>query len=455
MIMRKFILLVLLVLVSSVSLMAQNPNDKPAWNVTLAANKTAGSNLTVQNRCKKKHDFDIKKQNLSYLEISQTQVSVGGGGNVNVPVRFNTTNLLPNTYQGQVIVICKTCSKEPTCTQDREVLPVILNVTDIRAVSDPSNDSNGNDADNAKASTKKKDPCKEECLDLLKTANDKNSAAKNAQDAADTAKANADKEADAAKSADDAAKKAEEMAKDIPRNDHAIINGDKFTTADTEYRIQLQADINAAHKAGQISDKEHERQTKANTTKKARDERLKNLARLKKEAEKARAAADAAKRKAAKAKADADAAQKAADDAKKEADDARNAYNDCVKKAEEECNKIKAAEAKRIADEKAAEAKRLADIKAAEDARIAEEKRKADAEKKRQEDIAERKRLLELIKKLGLIDKKLSDVPSIWGWLPEADQVPVSMFLENLAAVPIPTDTLTALGGLYGLIEVC
>jgi len=447
--MIRFITPILFILLFALASFAQTPNEKPAWNVTMQANKTAPSNLTVQNRCRKTHKFDIQLQNLSFLELSRNEVKVKGGRDFNLPVMFNTVNLTPQTYQGQVVVLCKTCKKEKTCTQDREVLPVILNVTGLvnaTVVKKDGDDKVASPSDNSK------DPCKEKCQDLLTASNDKDSAAKTAQDAANSAKDTADKLDDSAKTAEDAAKKAEDMAKDDIRTDRAIINGEKFTTADTEYRIKLQGAINAAHKAGKISDKEHERQTKANTNRKARDERLKNLAKLRKEAKEARDKADAARRKADKARSDADTEQKAADDAKKEADDARSAYNDCVKKAKEECEKIKAAEAKKIADAKVAEEKRLADIKVAEDARIAAEKKKAAEERDRQKQKEEDERLVKLIKKMKLIDKEVGKVPGIWDWLPEVAQVPVGMFLEQQAGVPIPTDVLKALGGLYGLV---
>ena len=450
--MIRFATLFLLILAFSMVSIAQTPNGKPAWNVTLQSNQTAPSNLTVQNRCTKKHTFDIQLQNLSFLELSKNEVKVNGGGDFNLPVRFNTSNLEPNKYEGQVLVICKTCQKEPGCTQDREVLPVILNVISIANATVVANEQDDGKAGQADATEKKKDPCREKCLDLLAAANAKAAAAKTAQNAADTAKAAADAADAKAKTAETAAERAEEMAKDVPRNDRAIVNGEKYTTADTEYRIQLQAGINAAHKAGQISDAEHERQTKANTTRKARDERLKNLAKLKKDAEKARAAADSARSAADKAKTDATNAQQAADTAKKAADDARNAYNDCVKKAKEECDKIKAAEAKKIANAKAAEEKRIADIKAAEDARIAAEQKKAAEEKERLKQKEEDERLLKLIEKMKLIDKEVRDVPGIWDWLPQIAQVPVGMLFEQTGAVPVPTDVLKALGGLYGLI---
>ena len=425
---RLFALLVSFVFVSALA--AQNANERPVWDVKLEANKIVPSTLTVQNRCRRRHTFDIQPENVPFLKISKKSVKVRGGRDSVVPVKFNTNNMQPNTYNGRVLVICRSCGKEPTCTQDREILPVVLRIPGVA-------NANAIDANDQK----KKDPCKEKCEDLLNAANAKVDAAKTAQDAADAEKQKAKIAEDAAVSAEKNARNAEELATEKPRSDHAIINGEKFTTADTEYRRMLQAQINADHKAGKISNEEHERRTKANTNRKAREERLKNLARLKKEAAKARAAANASRKKANEAKGKADTAQKAADAARKVAEGARRAYEDCLKKAKEECDKLKALEAKR-----------LAEAKAAEDAKLAAEQAKAAEEKARENRIRERKRLIALIKKLGLVSETAAKVPGIWDWLPDIMEVPVGTLAEHVAAVPVPTDSLKAVGGLYGLI---
>ena len=480
--MLKTLSILISIFIFAAGLLAQT--EKPAWNVTLETNKTARSNLTVQNRCKKKHRFSIDLQNVPFLELSQNQVEVSGGKNVNVPVRFNTTNIRPNRYEGQVLVICQTCKSEPTCTQDRETLPVILNVsggTSAPSVSTNQGNSNQNSttgdtrtAGQNSATTDpntnpwslspknnpialhkvklkdnqdvvvplpvdKANPCEQTCDDLRQIANDKEAAAIGAQEAADKAREPADAAEKAATVAEENAKNAAEAAKDDPSDYKARVNEQEYSSADVAYRIRLQAGINAAHAAGQISNAEHERQTKANTTKKAREERLKNKAKLKEEAKAAKAAAEAARAAANAAKAAADAAQKAADEAKKAAEDARKAYNDCVAKFAEECKKLK--KLQQEAKEREAAAIRLA----------AEEKRREEAVRAEQiRQLEHDKYLIDNIKKLGLIGHKVvSDVPSLWQWLPSIMQVPVGMIAEYVGRTPIPTDVFVAMGKLY------
>lgn len=67
------------------------------------------------------------------------QANVKGGQTQLIPVKFDTRNLTPNAYQGQALVICVSCKSEATCTQDREILQVNLNVTgDPPASASPS-----------------------------------------------------------------------------------------------------------------------------------------------------------------------------------------------------------------------------------------------------------------------------------------------------------------------------
>ncbi len=426
-----------------ITVSAQQPVQKPAWNVTLEAGRSAPSTLTVQNRCSNTHNFQISPQSVPFLQIGQEHVQVAGGNNNVVPVRFSTVGMEPGVYQGQVLVTCLSCNSEPTCTQDREVLPVILTVTGAVGTNDPV------DANQVPATFKKKDPCEvieESCEDLLNDANRKEAEAAGAQDAADEAKGPADAAAEKAAAAEEASKKADEMAEDDPSDYKANVNGQEYSSADVAYRVVLQNEINTEHAAGEISDSEHKSRTEANTTKKAREERLKNKERLKKEAAEAKAAADAARKAADEAKKVADAAQKAADEARVAADAARKAYEDCVKRIEEECRKAKAEQDRLDAEAKAAAAD-------AEKTRIEEEKRKTKAAAEAAAAKAHQEYLIDNIRKLGLIDSSgIGEVPSIWQWLPDWLETPVSMLAEGKAGVPIPTDTLKALGGLYGII---
>ncbi len=127
--MIRFLSCTVLILVVAGAVIAQQPPLSAPWNVTVKTNTVADSTLTVVNRCKKNHQFQIQLQNVPFLQLSQNQANVKGGATQVIPVKFDTRNLAPGNYQGQVLVICATCKSEPTCTQDQEVLRLNLNVT--------------------------------------------------------------------------------------------------------------------------------------------------------------------------------------------------------------------------------------------------------------------------------------------------------------------------------------
>jgi hypothetical protein len=434
-------------LILSVSLLAQQPNERPAWNVELEQNKTAPSTLTVQNRCQGTHNFRIQPQTVPFLEIGQTEIGVGGGQNKVVPVRFNTTNLQPQTYRGNVLVICLTCAGEPTCLQDRETLPVILKVT-------ASNDSPPAGVDPADVS--EKSPCDElkgRCDELSAALNRRLAEATDAQNRANAERAKADAAETGADRAEQESRMADEAAKDDPSDYKAKVDDQEYSSADTAYLEMLRNANNSALAGGRISVAEHQRRANELTAKKAREERLRNKERLKEEAREAKKKADAARKAADDAKAAADAAQSAADEAKAAAEKAEKDYQECLRKMREECDKIKAERELLEAERK----KREADAKAAADAeaklRAAEEERR-----KREAEVAAARRkyneyLVDNIRQLGLIDSSaVRNVPGIWEWLPDILETPVSVLVEASAKTPIPTDTLKALGGLYGII---
>jgi len=129
-------MLFLLVLVGAVA--TQQPTQTAAWDVTLKTNTVADSTLTVVNRCKQDHQFQIQSTNVPFLHFSSTQVKVKGGNTQLVAVKFDTRNVAPGVYQGTVLVICQSCKGESTCMQDREVLPVTLRVTGDSPASGPA-----------------------------------------------------------------------------------------------------------------------------------------------------------------------------------------------------------------------------------------------------------------------------------------------------------------------------
>ena len=418
--------------------------ERPAWNVTLEEGKNARSTLTVLNRCQGTHNFNIQTKNAPFLILGSNSAQVAGGQNSVLPVQFNTNGLAPKVYNGEVLVICLTCKSEPTCTQDREVLPVILNITARKKTEVP-------------AQTRVKNPCeliKESCEDLRIAANRAESEAAGAQDVADEVAKPAKAAEKAANDAEERAKNAEEAAKDDPSDYKARVNEQEYSSADVAYRQVLQSKLNEQVASGAISTAEYQRRTKENTTKKAREERLRNKAELKKEAEKAKSDAEAARKAADAAKAAADAAQKAADEARKRAEAARKAYDECVNKIKEECRKFEEAKAKADAERKKLEEKAKADARAAAELekkkKEAEEREKARAREQAEYD----KYLLDNMKQLGLIDSRgiQSEIAGIYDWLPTWLQTPASMLAEAKTNTPIPADTLKALAGLYGIV---
>lgn len=375
--MCKFFGYAVFILVLSCISFAQQPDQTPLFDVKLEANTTARSTITTQNRCKKKHNFELKLENITFIEIAEPNVSVAGGKNKVIPIVFNTMNMTPAVYEGNILVICLTCKSEPTCTQDRSVLPVRLTIPGNTAVPVQTavNTSNINS----------QDPCEKlrrNCDGLSQIADAKKASADAKQADADAARNKADTAEQAAKDAEKAAQDAEDLTKvDPPSGRGSVDGGQEYTTADSAFLEQMNAQVNADYQSGKISVEEHQRRLKENTIEKARQERIKNEARLKKEAKEAKDNADKARVNADKANADANASQFVANKAKADAEAARKAFEDCFKKAEDECNKLKSQlEAER---RKADEERRNAE--AAEKRKLAEESRLASEERQRKE----------------------------------------------------------------------
>ena len=105
----------------------QTPQPRPVWNVELAANAHASSNITIQNLCKKSHNFTVVAQQTPYLSLlGGNSVSVRGNSSYNLPVKFSTEGISAGQYDGSVVVKCENCRKEKGCEQDREIIPLHL-----------------------------------------------------------------------------------------------------------------------------------------------------------------------------------------------------------------------------------------------------------------------------------------------------------------------------------------
>jgi SdrD B-like protein len=130
-----FLIIVLVLLPVLVSLTEfasahQTKVEGAMWDVKLATNAQANSNLTVQNECKQSHSFKISLQDLPYLRLPANQsVTVPGRSSQDVPVRFDTKGMNPGEYRGAVGVACENCGEEQGCHQDRQGIPVRLTVT--------------------------------------------------------------------------------------------------------------------------------------------------------------------------------------------------------------------------------------------------------------------------------------------------------------------------------------
>jgi hypothetical protein len=116
----------------------QTQQERPVWDVQLAANTHASSNITIRNLCKKTHSFTVVEQQTPYLSLlAGASVSVHGNSSYNLPVRFSTDGMNAGQYQGSVLVKCENCRKEKGCQQDREVIPLRLEV--LAAGAKPNN----------------------------------------------------------------------------------------------------------------------------------------------------------------------------------------------------------------------------------------------------------------------------------------------------------------------------
>lgn len=471
---RGFVAICFLV-VLTVSMMAQ----QPAWNVTLAPNSTARSNLSVVNQCRNPHNFELQRENVPFLTIGQNQVQVSGGTTVEVPVRFDTAGLATGTYQGQVLVICLTCRSEPTCSQDRSVLPVIVNVSappqpiaTPKPTPKPSPSPTGVQfsgpprlsAPTGQQNTPGQTIAAFEqlvgggCFDLLsdcdklrQSSAEAEAAANSAQNTADDSRRAADDAEAKAAAADAAAKKAADAAKPANSSGSITSDGETFSDADNAWLDAKKKKLFDDWQAGRISAEEQQAQRAAlsgpDALKKAREERLANEAKLKKEAEAAKAAADAARTAADKEKADAAAAQKAADAEKAAAAAALEAYKKCLKAAEEECARI-AAEKKKKDDAAAA----AAAIQAANDKKKKEDLARAAAQQ------AEIDYLLDNFKRLGLITHlPTTNIPDpldpAFDALQKLTGESIRNFLQSVAGQvgggPIDPSLITGLGEAY------
>ncbi len=130
-----FVILTLVVCIPAISQdqlttqQEQSAQQRESWNLGMRqAHWTGTSSLAIENHCRQNHSFDVLSQNLPFFQFqAQTHnVAIPGHQTKSLAVKFDTDEMQPGDYDGQVVVRCLDCRKEPGCTQDHEFVPVHL-----------------------------------------------------------------------------------------------------------------------------------------------------------------------------------------------------------------------------------------------------------------------------------------------------------------------------------------
>ena len=107
--------------------MAASPT---VWNLELARGKSARTTVTVTNRCRAVHAFEVTGDPaapwMSFPEA--TTVSPAPGASLTVPATVDARALDPGEHRATVTVKCLDCAAEVACTQNRDVFDARLKV---------------------------------------------------------------------------------------------------------------------------------------------------------------------------------------------------------------------------------------------------------------------------------------------------------------------------------------
>ncbi|HJR08102.1 MAG TPA: family 16 glycosylhydrolase [Pyrinomonadaceae bacterium] len=118
---------------------SQASQQPAAWEVKIAANAQARSNVQVRNFCSGSHTFKAVPQDLPYLQLPTPPTATAPGRSVqNMPVTFNTAGMQPGQYEGVLNIMCVDCPAEPGCRQETERLTVRLTVLPAAATPTPT-----------------------------------------------------------------------------------------------------------------------------------------------------------------------------------------------------------------------------------------------------------------------------------------------------------------------------
>jgi subtilisin family serine protease len=121
-------------LVGLARLHAQIPGQTPGgwfeWRFSMKQNQTASSNITASNACRQPHRFEIVMQGLPpFMRLQgETAFLVPPLSQHVVPVQFDSNGLSLGLHEGRVAIHCLTCRTEKTCSQDYQLLHILMTV---------------------------------------------------------------------------------------------------------------------------------------------------------------------------------------------------------------------------------------------------------------------------------------------------------------------------------------
>lgn len=98
------------------------------WKVVLPAGSTASSSIEVKNTCRDEHEYSLKRD-AAFVTAAAERLKVTGGQTGTLAITFNTKALKLGNYNGEIGVVCLTCSCEAACKYDNFKRKVTLTVT--------------------------------------------------------------------------------------------------------------------------------------------------------------------------------------------------------------------------------------------------------------------------------------------------------------------------------------
>ena len=99
------------------------------WRFSIKPNQVVSSNITAENKCRRRNRFEIDTQHLpAFIRLlGDSNFSVESHKTHSLPVQFDSTGLAAGKYTGEIVIRCVTC-RQNGCAQDRQQLHVYMTV---------------------------------------------------------------------------------------------------------------------------------------------------------------------------------------------------------------------------------------------------------------------------------------------------------------------------------------